>query len=136
GRPELDLRTGIHSVMVQHDAQAELTGSGHDLIENLQPVESLQVLVDATVKRNAIGNAAGKKELVRERQANSVIAQSFDLLEQVMIIALPQAVNYVGGGFKAKPVDARNAYWLIGLVDDLGAAGVPEARADGRRRGW
>src|SRR5438132_14396295 len=120
-------------MMVQNDAQAELTGSSYNLIENLQPGEPLQVLVHAIVKRNAIGNTVGKKELVREWQANGIIALSFNLPEQILIIALPQAVNHIGRRFKAKPVDARNAYRLIGLIDNLDAVGVPVARADGWR---
>ena len=119
---------GFRTVIVEDHTKSGRARRSHDFVHHLQRIQPFQVGVDgaASVRiRNVRRNHRAFDHLIRVRQTNGVIAVALCGVQNRVIILCPQAVNDLIGGFKAIPVDTRNAYRVPTRVYDLISAGVP-----------
>src|SRR5262249_7934221 len=108
---------GIGPVMIEDDPHPNLPGIGHDLVENLQTCQSLEVRIEAEI--DAVGYAAGIEQLVGKRQSDRVVAQLLHLVHHALVTARPEAVWGVGAALEAKPVDPGDLHVVSLGIDDL-----------------
>ena len=119
---------GFGPVVVQDDLQPVLPGVRDDLVQDLQRVEVLEVRVDRA--RGAVGADALRHDrvlhhLVRERDANRVVAELPGVIDDRPVVLRPEAVRHFVGGLEAIPVDPRDPDGTAAGVQDLLAARVP-----------
>ena len=110
-------------VVVEDHPKPLTPGLGDDLVHHLLRGLALQRSVAPVAVVNARRRGALQR-LKRERQADDVEPLRLDLGEHVAVVAGPQAVGRMVGGFKAKPVDALQHHFAVRLINDLATAGV------------
>ena len=84
---------GAGAMVIEDDLQADLAGIGHDLVHDLQAGEAGQIRVLAEV--DAVGRAAGVKQLVGEGQTDGVEPQIRHLLHHLLVAARLQAIRRI-----------------------------------------
>ena len=117
-------------MIIQDDLEADLPGGVDDVVEDLHCIEIGEVLVDGLpvfgLEANLGRNDRRFDHLVRERDANRVVAGIVNApKDAAVILHLEAAGNHVGG-FKAAPVDAAEAHRLTAGGYDAAAFCVPE----------
>ena len=120
---------GLGAVVVEDDPQPDLAGMVDDPVKDLEHVEAAQIGVQRIV--DPVGHAARQQRLIAVGQPNGIEAQLHHLIEHGVIVAGPEAMRDIGGGFAAEPVHRVDLHRGAGGVDDLVAAGGEVA---GRRR--
>src|SRR5579859_228718 len=99
-----------------------------DLVHQGQSTKPLEIGIQAVVNPDWI--AVRIKKLVRVGQAQGIILQALDLIQHTRVTAYTQTTHHIIGSFKAKPVNASDAYWTILLIQKLRALSVPVALPD------
>ncbi|GAP64010.1 hypothetical protein ARMA_2433 [Ardenticatena maritima] len=116
----LRTRPRIGAVVIQNHLQAPLSGAFDNLVHNFQRGQSHQIGVFGVI--NPRRHGARIQHLIGKRQANTVVAQRFDLIEHLFPIARPQAMHHVVARLKAKPVDpAKRHHIAIGVANLVAA---------------
>src|SRR5581483_1093518 len=113
----------LRAMVIQDDAQADLARIVDYLVEDLQRRETHKIGVDVRV---VVGwDRVGLHHLVRERDADDVVAEALGGVENVLIAPRPKPVSNEIRGFKTVPVDARDPDRVAGGIDYTVAAGMP-----------
>ena len=128
--------TAQAAVAVQDDAHPNLAAVLHQLVQNLQRSEALQVRVVPVV--DVLRHASWSQGLVAEGDAEGVEAQLLHLGHDGLVGAHLKAARIEVRGLQAVPVHPGNADVLTLVIDDLVASGgqvsggyIGHRRADG-----
>ena len=112
-------------MVIQKDFETDLSGVGHDLVHDLNPVQALQVGI--LVEIDAVGRTAGIEQLIAVGQADRIEAQRLHLIHHLLVAASPETMRCKRSRFKSKPIDSGDSHRVVIGVENLAARGVQVA---------